>query len=294
VSAAAADPDRVRVLAAPGLGLDRLPRFPDDLAALEAAVRESAAALVVIDPMMAFFPPEVCANNDQCVRTALTPLAALAAETDACVVLVRHLRKAGGPSAIYRGSGSIGIMGAVRTGLLVARHPDDPDLRVLAATKTNVGPPGRSLGFRLVRSETSGQTVVEWVGPLDVSADDLFGPGVPLRAGSRSRERAAEWLRRFLADGPRRAPDVLREAQAAGIAERTLDRVKAAVGIRSEAVKRDDRVEWYWRDPNRPLLSPLPPLDLPPLDRPRPAMSFREALRTLRKPPPRDDDAPPG
>src|SRR5262245_55624413 len=95
VTAAGADPERVRVLGAPGLGLERLPRFPDDITSLEQAVRESGAVLVVIDPMMAFFPPEVSANNDQSVRTALTPLAAVAAATDACVLLVRHLRKAG-------------------------------------------------------------------------------------------------------------------------------------------------------------------------------------------------------
>jgi hypothetical protein len=116
VAAAGGDPERLRVFAAPGLGLDRMPQFPNDLGPLEDAIRDSAAALVVIDPMMAFFPPDVSANNDQSVRTALTPLAALAADTDACILLVRHLRKSGGASAIYRGSGSIGIMGAVRTG----------------------------------------------------------------------------------------------------------------------------------------------------------------------------------
>jgi hypothetical protein len=266
VAAAGGDPDRVRVLAAPGLGLERLPRFPDDAAALEGAVRESGAALVVIDPMMAFFPPEVSANSDQCVRAALTPLAALAAATDACVMLVRHLRKSGGANAIYRGSGSIGIVGAVRTGLMIARHPDDPDLRVLTLCKTNIGPPGRSLGFRLARREATGQTFVDWTGFLDVSADDLFGAGMPLRAGHRTRERAAEWLRQFLAEGPRRAPDVIEGALAAGIPHRTLERVKASMGVKSDAVKCRGQVEWWWRDPEgdraRGAGNGLPPLEV--------------------------------
>jgi hypothetical protein len=248
VAAAGGDPDRVRVLAAPGLGLERLPRFPDDAAALEGAVRESGAALVVIDPMMAFFPPEVSANSDQCVRAALTPLAGLAAATDACLLLVRHLRKSGGASAIYRGSGSIGIVGAVRTGLVVARHPDDSDLRVLTLCKTNIGPPGPSLGFRLGRRE-SGQTFVDWTGVVDMTADDLFSASLPLRAGQRPRERACEWLRRFLADGPRRAPEVIAAAQAAGIPHRTLDRVKATAGVASEARHVAGKTEWWWSDP---------------------------------------------
>ncbi len=267
VTAAGGDPDRLRVFAAPGLGLERMPQFPNDLGPLEDAIRETAASLVVIDPMMAFFPPEVSANNDQCIRTALTPLAAIAAATDACILLVRHLRKAGGASAIYRGSGSIGIMGAVRTGLMIARHPDDSDLRVLTLSKTNIGPPGRSLGFRLT-SANSGPTRVEWTGPLDVSADDLFGACVPLRAGSRTRERAAEWLRQFLADGRRRAAEVVEAAATAGIPSRTLERVKAVVGVKSEAVARAGRVEWWWRDPVADNarqwgddLPPLAPLD---------------------------------
>jgi hypothetical protein len=265
VLAAGGDPDRVSVLAAPGLGLDRLPQFPDDIPALERAVRRSGAALVVIDPMMAFLPPTVSANNDQCVRTALTPLAAMAAGTGACVVLVRHMRKAGGPTALYRGAGSIGILGAVRTGFVVARHPDDPDLRVLAMTKTNVGPPGPSLGFRLVRDAATGQTVVSWTGPLDLTADDLCGAGTPLRAGRHSRERATEWLRQFLAEGPRRVAEVQEASAGAGIAWRTLERAKESLGVRSEAVRRDGRTEWTWQMPaaksGKGEPSVLPPLD---------------------------------
>ena len=249
VTAAGGDPDRVRVFFAPGLGHEWWPQFPVDVGQLEVAIYETAAKLVVIDPLAAFLPPDVSTGNDQSVRTALWPLARLAAETDACILFVRHLRKSGGASAIYRGAGSIGIMGAVRTGLMVARHPDDAELRVLTLAKTNIGPPGRSLGFRLERSAGAEQTVVNWTGALDMTADDLFGASVPLRAGHRTRERAAEWLKQFLADGPRRAPEVLGAARAAGIPERTLTRVKATAGVESRARKRDGRIEWWWRDP---------------------------------------------
>lgn len=295
VSAACGNPEFVRVLAAPGLGLGRLPRFPDDLVALEGAIRESRAALVVIDPMMAFFPPEVSANNDQSIRQALTPLAEVAAATNACVLLVRHLRKSGGASAIYRGLGSIGIMGAVRTGLMIARHPDDPDLRVLTVSKTNIGPPGRSLGFRLVRSEATGQTSVDWTGPLDLSADDLFGACLPQRAGNRTRERAAEWLRQYLSEGPRRATEVFASALTAGIPNRTLERVKATIGVKSDAVSIGGRIEWWWRDPEGdrargagnglPPLEPLEPLDITLIRRAEMLAEKRNRKRREGKPP---------
>ena len=250
-TAAGADLSRLHVLAAPGLGLDRLPRFPDDLEALRTAIVDTGATLVVVDPMMAFFPPAVSANNDQCFRQALSPLADLAATTGASILFVRHLRKASSPSAIYRGLGSIGIMGAMRTGLMVSRHPDDPDLRVLSLSKTNIGPPAASFGFRLEKREGCSQTVVNWTGALDLSVEDLFGTSLPLRAGARTRERAADWLRSFLSQGAKRAQEVIDAARAAGFADRTLNRVKETIGVESRAVRKDGVTEWWWHDRER-------------------------------------------
>jgi hypothetical protein len=248
VLAAGGDPERLRVFASPGIGLHRAPRFPEDFDALEVAVRQTRAALVVIDPMMAFFPPDVSANNNQAISTALLPFSALAAEAGACVLLVRHLRKGGGAGAIYRGLGSIGILGAARTGLVVSRHPDDPELRVLAPSKTNIGPPGESLGFRLARND-SGQTVVQWAGPLDVTADDLFGAGTPLRAGNRSRERASDWLKQFLAEGENGPPRSSRPPRRPASRSGCSTAPRRSSGLRSAAVKKEGKVEWWWRDP---------------------------------------------
>ena len=73
--AAGADLDRLIVLeTADGTPLF----FPTRLPELEEAVRAHAADLVVIDPIMAFLPPEIAATLDQCVRLGLGPLAALA------------------------------------------------------------------------------------------------------------------------------------------------------------------------------------------------------------------------
>ena len=173
----------------------------------------------------------------------------VAASTGACILFVRHLRKAGGASAIYRGLGSIGIMGAMRTGLMISRHPDDPDLRVLTLSKTNIGPPARSFGFRLEKREEDGQTYVNWTGALDLPADDLFGTSVPLRAGSRTARAGGRMVaQRFLP----RDRDVHRKSSrrpaTAGFADRTLNRIKDAIGIESRAVRKKGVTEWWWHD----------------------------------------------
>lgn len=95
--------------------------LPRDLRLLEEAVASVQAKLVVIDPMMAFLACD--ANGDQKVRQALTPLKGFAERSGVAVVLVRHLTKRGGRQALYRGGGSIGIIAATRSALLVAKEP---------------------------------------------------------------------------------------------------------------------------------------------------------------------------
>jgi hypothetical protein len=243
--AAGADLDRVVCVTAPA----GPPRFPADLPGLEGSIRRHAAGLVVVDPMMAFFPPDVAANSDQCIRSALTPLAGVAARTGAAVVLVRHLTKTGRPKAVHRGAGSVGIIGAARTGLLVAAHPTDPAGRVLAVAKTNLDRGPTPLGFR-VAVGPGGHPVVEWTGPADVTADALG----ELPAVVRARDRATDWLRRELAGGPRPSADVYAAAAAAGVPERTLERAKA--GLRAGSHRAGGK--WYWYDPSLPWPADAP------------------------------------
>ncbi len=261
--AEAAGADLAKLLiAAPSRDADApLPRLPDDLPAIEDLVRRHGVGLVVVDPLAAFLPPAVSAHCDPSVRRALRPLAALAARCRCTVLLIRHLNKYGGPQSLYRGLGSIGVTGVIRTVLLLARHPDDPDLRVLAQTKVNIGPRAPSLGFRL-RPTAAGVPAVEWVGSVDLSADELCATAEPI--GRRPRERAAEWLRTELANGPRKASELIAAAAKVGIADRTLDRVKKDLGVKSERVQNGDKGEWVWSDPtvrgSSGVLEDLPPL----------------------------------
>jgi hypothetical protein len=71
---------------------------------------------------MAYLPEKYNSWKDQSVRRALAPLAQLAEETNAAIVVVRHLRKGNEGKAIYAGGGSIAIIGQARIGLLVDRN----------------------------------------------------------------------------------------------------------------------------------------------------------------------------
>jgi hypothetical protein len=270
---AAADTTRPRATAA-GADLDRLhvissdhpPHLPGCLPDLEQLIRDTRADLLVIDPLMAFLPPKVAANIDQCVRTALTPLAALAERTDCGVLLVRHLRKLAGGKAVHRGQGSMGILGAARTALLAGQHPSDRSLGMLTVTKTNVIDPPPTRVYRIAGGP-NGFPVVEWVGVADLSADAI---GVRPPEGIKSRERAGAWLHEQLRAGPRPAIDLLTTAADAGIPEATLRRAKREMRVNSHRAKiGPDRYEWYWYDPDAPWPADTPfkkPFQLPPLE----------------------------
>jgi hypothetical protein len=207
----------------------RPPELPADLDALEGMVKDKGAALVVIDPLMAFLSSQIDSHKDQDVRKVLAPLSYMASRTGAAVVVVRHMNKGQG-SALYRGSGSIGIVGAARAGLLVAPDPDDEGRRVLAVSKSNLGPKASSLAYRIVEDERYKVARVVWDGASKHTAADLVRPRVDEDEAPALAE-AVRVLKEILADGPLAAGNVKRMAATAGVAERTLQRARHALGV---------------------------------------------------------------
>lgn len=153
----------------------------------------------------------------------------MADRTGAAVVVVRHLSKSGDAAAIYRGQGSIGIIGAARLGLLVAPNPDVEGGRVLAVTKSNLAPIPRALSYRLV---PHGQTaVVSWEGPTSHLASQLVASAYDNEEKS-ALEEAKEVLRSLLENGAMPAQEAAEAARdAAQVAPATLRRARKALGV---------------------------------------------------------------
>jgi hypothetical protein len=224
-----------------------LPCFPDDCDLLRDTLRETAARLVIVDPLMAFLSSRACSLNDQMVRQALGPLARVAEETQAALVLVRHLTKGGrGHTALYRGSGSIAIIGAARMAYLVGSTPADEDLHVLACTKSNLTVPPAALSFRIAGND-QGQAIIRWEGPADYSADDLVASQHYVTGQALSR--AKEFLEHLLRAGPCARLEIQQRAQEAGISDGTLRRAKSALGVVAVEKNVDGQIGWYWHLP---------------------------------------------
>jgi hypothetical protein len=232
IDAAGGDPTRVvSLLAVPdGSPFGRPFLIPGHVLLLEALVVRTNAALVILDPLVAYLQPGHSANSDQGMRRAFSALKKLAERTGVAIVVVRHLNKSTSANPLYRGGGSIGIIGA-RCGLLLAQDPEHPRRRILAATKGNLGRPPPSLAFHLEAVPALGVTRVVWEGEAPWTAEAL------LRASAEGEEErsllgeARAWLRQVLADGPRPAKELVAEARAMGIAVHTYHAARKAEGV---------------------------------------------------------------
>jgi hypothetical protein len=249
IDAAGGDPQRIAAFIAVPNGTDTGRPFalPRDLPILEAIVQRLDVALVIIDPLVAFLRPGVSATSDQQVRHALGALKAAAERTGAAIVAVRHLNKSAGANPLYRGAGSIGIIAAARSGLLLAADPDDLERRILALAKGNLARPAPSLAFRL--EDVPGATVarVVWDGESPWTATTLLqGPTADDGDSRRSViDDARAWLRQTLASGPRPAIELRHDAAAHGFGEKTLYAARKAERITVSKERVPDG-RWFW------------------------------------------------
>jgi hypothetical protein len=229
--------------------------LPSDIDALDVALKEHPdVRLVVVDPFAAALSSNVNSNRDQDVRRVTGRLANLAAKRDVCLVIVRHIRKDPGGNALAAGGGSMGgIIGVARSGLLVAKHPDEPNAAVLAAVKNNLAVLGASQAFRKVSAtieiaesgpiETSR---LEWFGVSEHTANELTKMNSQGGGHAEARD-AANWLRQLLADGARiDRKAVMTAGSAVGFRERSLERAANRLGVSKfrEGYGTENRAFW--------------------------------------------------
>jgi hypothetical protein len=215
---------------------ERPPSLPDDLLALEPWLRAQQIGLITVDPLMAYLSRSVDANRDQDVRRALHRMKRQAERLDAALWIVRHLNKMAAMQALYRGGGSIGIVGAARTALAVGYDPEDISVRVLAMNKSNLGPVPRSLRYRIETLDSGSR--VQWLGECDLTAAEVLrGPRKPeeTRADTESASQVdacAQLLRELLAEGPVPVKDIETAALQTGYSDSTLRRARQRLPIR--------------------------------------------------------------
>lgn len=251
LEAAGADLERVHVLGVKEDDTEALLTFPGDLELIRQAIERTNARLLVVDPIVASLPSEINSHRDQDVRRVLAPLAQLAERYDTAVDVVMHVNKSQAKHFFQRVGGSIGFTGAVRSALLVARDPADPDgergpRRVLAHGKCNVGPEMASLLLEIERVQLTEEietSRLRFLGECEASTTELLGAA---DEDQRTElDEACDWLAGELEGGKRKSEEVSRGARAVGISEPTLRRARKRLKVRSTREGFGEQGVWY-------------------------------------------------
>jgi len=204
---------------------------------VEAAIRETNARLIVLDPLQAFVGGKMDMNRANKVRPLMKSLGDMAQRTGCAVLLVSHINKARGTKAGYRGLGSIDFRAAARSVLLVGRVSKDSNIRAVVHDKSSLAKEGEPLSFAVDEHNR-----FQWLGPIDITASELLdGTGQPM---TKVETMEDELLRLLIRPLP--ATYIIAYAKNIGVSERTVNTAKEHLGIVSE--KRADG--WYWRLPD--------------------------------------------
>jgi hypothetical protein len=217
--------------------------LPDDWPAIIAAAEQTDARLVYLDPLMALLGGNTNSYRDQDVRRALVPGIRAAERLGFALVVTRHLNKGGGANPLYRGGGSIGLIAAARSAMLMASDPEDEsgERRILAMTKHNLAPRASSLAYSIASATVANgipTTRIVWGGTSELLATDLLTELGNERSGS-ALDDAITFLREELQDEAQPARAIEREAKAVGISSATLRRAREELGFGREG-------EWRW------------------------------------------------
>ena len=255
LEAANADLDRIRAVTVDRdeeTGRLRTLTVPHDVPRLREALHETRnPALLIIDPITAYLGERTNSHNDPSVRRALVPLVELAESEHVATVLIRHLNKGGGDTAMYRGGGSIAFIGLARSGLIAARHPNEPDVNVLAHVKSNLAERAQALTYRVLPSDDDGEVpVIEWGEAIHLSPDDLLRKADG-RKKAPERDRACAFLLEVLADGPLRVAELEELAEGHNIKFRTVRDAYKYLGGEPDAVRKSTGGvdHWTWALP---------------------------------------------
>ena len=202
---------------------------------LEAAIWQTGAKLVILDPLQAYLGSKVDMHRANEVRPVFKNLATVAQRYDCAIVLIAHMNKSAGMKATYRMLGSVDITAAARSVLIVGRIKNNPTIRVMVHSKSSLAPEGEPIAFEL-----NPETGFAFIGKYHISVDELLD-GTNAVNKLDEAERFLETLFANTDEIPQKK--ITAQAKARNIAKRTLDEAKKKLQIQSVKIGS----QWFWR-----------------------------------------------
>jgi putative DNA primase/helicase len=239
----------------------RMFALTEHLALLEQLILDVGAIFVVMDPITTYLGPDINSHKEADVRAVLGPLSLLAERTRIVLVMLMHLNKGTGVSALYRATGSIAFPAVARVVLGVAPDPNDEQRRLLLPVKMNIGKISTGIGYRIETARTSilsrvsdedQPPVLLWDSePVTIDASSaLDRNGTAQELGASAEVKSV--LTELLADGrvpATRCKTVIRESTGV-TSETTLSRARRELGVKVRREGFGEGGTWYWELPS--------------------------------------------
>lgn len=214
---------------------------------LQAIQQIGGIRLLVIDPVVSAVTGDSHKNTE--VRRALQPLVDLAAACDCSVLGITHFSKGGqGTDPAQRVVGSVAFTAVARVVMVAAKVQsleDGEDTRILARSKSNIGPDDGGFEYHLEQCEPLPgiqASCIAWGKPVQGTAKELLTD--PNETGDSESQDVAGFLQGLLADGPVAAKAVFADASGAGYSRDQVQRAARKLGV--ERRKTDMKGGWVW------------------------------------------------
>ena len=208
-------------------------------------------ALIVVDPVVTAITGD--SHNNTEVRRGLQPLVDIGVRLDAAIIGITHFSKgSAGRDPTERVVGSVAFGALARVVLVTAKVQKDGEehpQRIMARSKSNIGPDGGGFTYALEQVEFDGISAsrVSWGEALLGTARELLTEDEPDRDARMSG--APEALRELLASGPRPAKEVVAEAREAGYSRDAMFRARKKIGVVSKKLAGTMKGGWLWSLP---------------------------------------------
>ena len=212
------------------------------------AIRENKAKLMILDPIQAYLGSGTDMNRANEVRPVLSKLGKVASETGCAILLIGHLNKNNSASAGQRGLGSIDIIAAARSVLLVGAQKDDFNTRAICHIKSSLAPAGPSIAFSLGTEDG-----FKWLGECETTPEDLAS-GKEIKTETK-KQKAKDLIIRFLSEVDEMESDeLMKKVTSYCIGERTYREAYSELSKAGKITYFKAKEKWFV-ELNEPLLS---------------------------------------
>lgn len=208
---------------------------------IEDFMKRFRPAMMVFDPFQSFFGAGIDLNRSNETRPVFDRLLHLAQKYNVAVVLVMHLSKMTNASGINRVLGSVDIVGAVRSVLIIAKHPNVDSQKVIAHEKSNLAPRGESIVYHIENG------AVQWDGFCGLMADDCLNKGKQKNEVTKLQQATNLIESRLKVCGKVSARELRELAEEMGISFKTFQRAKVNLGLIEQ--KEDFIGDTFWTVP---------------------------------------------